>query len=153
VTDSNWPRATLLLGSGGHPWISTALHEGLVLYPVASPPAAELPMPVLTDVKAMDAACDSKAPYSQTFVKSTRGASVQATVDLGDKKPASSVSLSQRLTHVTASGGFCTMGYTLYGNRVRVALYRDGKNVFGWAFRTPDDYRGQMATPLTCTVK
>jgi hypothetical protein len=45
------------------------------------------------------------------------------------------------------------MGYTLYGNRVRVALYRDGKNVFGWAFRTPDDYRGQMATPLTCTVK
>jgi hypothetical protein len=123
----------------------------LVLYPVASPPATVLPMPIVTDIAAMDGACDPKAPYSQTFVKSTHP-TVQATIDLGDKKPAFSATVSQRLTHVTPAGGFCTTGYALSAYRTRVALYRDGKNVFGWAFRTPDDYKGSMATPLTCTL-
>jgi photosystem II stability/assembly factor-like uncharacterized protein len=153
VADSAWPRASLIRGSGGKPWISTALREGVVLYPVASPPATELPMPVVTEIATMDTPCDPKAPYAQTFVKGvTRGSTVQATVDLGDKKPATSVALSQRLTHVTPSGGYCTMGYVFYANRERVALYRDGKNMVGWAFKTPDDYKGRMATPLTCIV-
>ena len=152
VTDSYWPRASLVRGGGGRPWISSALHEGLVLYPLASPPAAELPMPIVTDIKAMDTACDPKAPYSQTLVKATHANNVQATVDFGDKKPPTSVPLTQRLTHVTPSGGFCTMGYVHYTYRTRVSLYRDGKAVFGWAFQTGSDYRSQTATPLTCTV-
>ena len=136
---------------GGKPWISTAMREGSLLYPLGSPPSAELSMPTVVDAVAMDAPCDLHGPYGQAFRRATHNGG-HASFDFGDKKPAVSADVTQRLVQVTPSGGFCSMGYALYGNRVRVVLYRDGKNTFGWAFRTPDDYKGQNAVPLTCTV-
>jgi hypothetical protein len=152
VTDSDDASVALIRGAGGRPWISTTMHEGAVLYPVASPPAAELATPAVVDPAAMDGACDPKGPYAQTFSRWTHGGTVTATVDLADKKPAVSVDLTHRLMHVTPAGSFCTSGYVLRSGRTTLSVYREGKTMHGWAFQTPDDWKGKNATPVTCTV-
>ncbi len=151
VTDSQSAPVTFVRGMGGKPWISTALREGSILYPLGSPPSAELSMPTVIDGATMDTPCDLHGPYGQAFRRATHNGG-HASFDFGDKKPAVSADVTYRLVQVTPTGGFCSMGYGLYGSRVRVLLYRDGKNTFGWAFRTPDDYKGQNAVALTCTV-
>jgi hypothetical protein len=147
VTDSQVAPVAFVRGAGGKSWISTALREGTVLYSLASPSVTELPMPIVVDT----ASCDLHAPYGESFRRPTHNGG-KATFDFADKKPPVSADITQRLVQVTGAGSFCSMGYALYTYRTRVVLYRDGKNTFGWAFRTPDDYKGQTAVPLTCTV-
>ncbi len=148
VTDSSSAPVTFVRGVGGKPWISTAVTEGPVLFSLSSPPPAEIPMPQQVDPAAMSQ-CDFHAPYGTSFRRPTHNGG-HATFDFADKKGVTA-DISQRIVQVTPAGNLCTMGYSLYGSRLRVVLYRDGKNTFGWAFRTADDYRSQSATPLTCT--
>jgi len=152
VSDASWPRAQLLRGAT-HPWISANIKEGALLYNIGTPPADELPMPTVVDLKQIDGPCDPKAAYTQTTLRSTRGGSVVTTsIDFGDKKPATTMTISQRMTRITGNAGVCTSGYTFYGDHTRAMLHRDGNKMFGWAFRSGKDYKDQTALPLTCTV-
>jgi hypothetical protein len=154
VSDGSWPRAQLVRGAQ-HPWISASMKEGSLLYNIGSPPAEELPMPTVIDLKQIDGPCDPKAPYTQTTLRGARGGSVvNMSIDYGDKKPASNMTLSQRMTRITQTAGVCTSGYTFYGAGARAMLHRDGNKMFGWAFRSGSgkDWREQTAFPLTCTV-
>jgi photosystem II stability/assembly factor-like uncharacterized protein len=151
VSDATWPRAQLVRGA--HPWISASIKEGSLLYNIGTPPADELPMPTVVDLKQIDGPCDPKAAYTQTTLRSTRGGSVVTTsIDFGDKKPATNMTISQRMTRITPAAGVCTSGYTFYGDHTRAMLHRDGTKMFGWVFRSGSNYREQTAYPLTCTV-
>ncbi len=150
VTDSEQAPVNFVRGIGGKPWVSTAIREGSLLYPIKTPLTEPEP-PVVTDLHATDAACDPKA-YAPTYPKSTHGDTVHATVDLGDKKPPVSINVSQRLTRVTVDGKYCTAGLMLDGSRVTATLFRDAKGMFGWAFQTAEDWRSRNAVPVTCTV-
>ncbi len=149
VTDSQQAPVNFVRGIGGKPWVSTAIREGSLLYPIKTP-LADLE-PLVTDLRATDTACDPKA-YAPTYPKSTHGDTVHTTVDFGDKKPPVSISVSNRLTRVTADGKYCTAGFMLDGNRVTATLFRDAKGMFGWAFQTAEDWRSRNAVPVTCTV-
>ena len=154
VSDASWPRAQLVRGAQ-HPWISASMKEGSLLYNIGTPPAEDLPMPTVVDLKQIDGPCDPKAPYTQTTLRSTRGGPVVTTsIDFGDKKPATNMTISQRMTRITPAAGVCTSGYTFYGSGARAMLHRDGTKMFGWVFRsgTGKDWREQTALPLTCTV-
>jgi photosystem II stability/assembly factor-like uncharacterized protein len=151
VTDSQQAAVNFVRGVGGRPWVSTAIREGSLLYPIKTPPSTEPEPPVVTDLNATDVACDPKA-YAPTYPKPTHGDTVHTTVDLGDKKPPVAINVSERLTRVTADGKYCTAGFMLDGNRVSATLFRDAKGMFGWAFQTAEDWRSRNAVPLTCTV-
>jgi hypothetical protein len=151
VTDA-WDAHVYFIRGGGRPWISTNMHEGLVLYPVTTSLPAEVPMPVTPERTSIDTPCDLHGPYAETYSWATHGETVKTTLDPGDKKPSQDLTLHQRLVQITGDGSVCTMGYVLEGGGRSVALYRDGKTLFGWSFRNPDDYKGRLAEPVTCTA-
>ncbi len=151
ATGANDANVSIIRG-GGRSWISTNTHEGLIFYPLTAPMPNEMPMPIAPDPAAMDATCDPHAPYAESFLMATHGGTVHATVDYADKKPARAVNIQQRITHAMASGALCTTGFAFTSYGTNVVLYRDGKTLFGWSFRTPDDGKGKIAEPLACTV-
>jgi hypothetical protein len=133
------------------------------LFPVSASPSNDPPAPVVIDAGAVDGACDAHAATlrATSYVPSEERrfrARMNAAKD--DPQP-THLSMYQRVTHSTASGGICTSAYILTGYNSKTYdsetafLYPEAKGLSGWWFRRVPDpkdasKRVVQAGPITC---
>jgi hypothetical protein len=157
-------KATVSFSSGSLP---------TALFPVSASPSNDPPPPVVIDAAAVDGVCDAHAATlrATSYVPSEERR-FRARMDAGKDDPQPTrLSMYQRVTHSTASGGICTSAYILTGYNPKTYesetafLYPEpsqalreatlAKGLSGWWFRRvpdPKDAKKRVvqAGPITC---